>query len=83
MMYKANFRVNNGTRLQKPITGTSKTEVRNRIRRMALAELFQGNEGMFTVWYDDDNSFRRCVYYAEISRNGKVYYISDAIGSIL
>ena len=83
MQYKANFIVNNGTRLQHPISGTSKTDVRNRIRRLALAELFQGNEGTFTVWYEDPDGFRRCVYYGKISRNGKVYYISDAVGSIL
>lgn len=83
MQYKANFRVNNGTRLQQPISGTSKTDVRNRIRRLALSERFEGNEGHFIVWYDDSDGFRRCVYYGEISRNGKVFYIPDAVGSIL
>lgn len=83
MMYKANFKVNNGTRLMRPLTGTNKKVLCTEIRDYALSELFSGNSGNFKVWHDDADGMPICDIFAEIDYNGNVHYIREAIGSRL
>jgi hypothetical protein len=69
--YYANFSVNNGTMYMQPIWGNNKRKLAKQIRDVALAEIFQGNTGCFSV-VDDKTS--ECVVYATIDRNKKVHY---------
>lgn len=54
--YQANFSANNGTSFETPIKGTNKKELIQRIRSIAEAERFAGNECSWAVWLDDENN---------------------------
>jgi hypothetical protein len=69
--YYANFCVNNGTMYMQLIWGNNKRKVAKQIKDVALAEVFQGNTGTFSV---TDNKASECVIYATIDRNKRVHY---------
>lgn len=83
MEYYANFRVNNGTCYMRPITGTNKKELRNRIRDHAEAERFAGNEGTFSVWHEDKDGDRIYDYFGYIFSNGRIFYDKARVGQVV
>ena len=52
MRYFANFTANNGTSLQRDIEGNNKFELLARIRHIAMANRFEGNNARW--WVEDE-----------------------------
>ena len=75
--YFANFSANNGTCFRTPIKGTNKKELIQRIRSIAEAERFAGNECSWAVWLDDENDEDECNVIAKggMLANGMRYRI--------
>ena len=79
MTYYANFNANNGTRLMNDIFGSNKKDLLRRIRRMAMAERFQGNSATWWVCDEEGNSVYEQSYHPHVGtryliRNYKSLY---------
>lgn len=71
MIYKANFYVNNGTRLASDITGTNKRKVAKDIIACAKGERFEGSEATWSI--NDESGYT--IAYGMIDKNGRNHNI--------
>lgn len=73
MKYRANFSVNNGTRLMQSVEDTDKYRLWKNIKNMARAELFEKGDG--SVYVEDERG--REVFSGQFFDGRFVIYIDN------
>lgn len=72
-MYRANFTVNNGTRLAAPLEGTNFRRLKREITAAAKANFFQSRGNTGSIWIEDESGREMYCGVLFLSQSGNVF----------